>query len=32
MLDFADMFSAVQNLGGPLGISCLDPLALLLRR
>jgi len=26
------MFSAVASLGGPLGILCLDSLALLLRR
>jgi hypothetical protein len=32
VLDLVHMFSADQSLGGPLGILCLDSLALLLRR
>jgi hypothetical protein len=32
VLNSAHMFSAVQSLGGPIGILCPDSLALLLRR
>jgi hypothetical protein len=32
VLNSGYMFSAVASLGGPLGILCLDSLALLLRR